>query len=93
MNKTFFQKRQTDELESSVFLKQESVFRRQQLDMRQLLSRHKLGLSDDFYEIGSRFVRRLRHDDLVDTREIIFSPMWMDSFYKASQRAHHTSNV
>lgn len=61
--------------------------------MRQLLSRHKLGISEDFYELGSRFVRRLQHDDLVDARDVIFSPLWVDSFYKAMQRAHHTSNV
>jgi hypothetical protein len=61
--------------------------------MRQLLARHKLGVNEDFYELGSRFVRRLRHDDLVDTREVIFCPLWLDSYYKSMLRENNTSTV
>lgn len=74
-------------------MKQDEVFRRQKLDMRQLLARQKVGVSDDFYELGSRFARRLRHDDLIDNREVHFSPLWMDTLYKAMLRNHHTSNM
>ncbi|ODM94568.1 Cation channel sperm-associated protein 3 [Orchesella cincta] len=88
-----FRKTRADEKDIKVSTKQDEVFRRQKLDMRQLLARQRLGVADDFYELGSRFVRRLRHDDLVDSHDILFSPLWMDCLYKAMQRSHHTSNI
>jgi len=88
-----FRKTQSDQRDINVSMKQDEVFRRQKLDMRQLLARQRLGVVDDFYELGSRFVKRLRHDDLIDNQSVQFSPLWMDSLYKGMQRAHHTSNV
>lgn len=88
-----FRKSRAGQRDIKVSLKQDQVYRRQKLDMRQLLARQRLGVSDDFYELGSRFVKKLRHDDLVDSQSIMFSPLWIDALYKAMQRAHHTSNM
>ncbi|ODN05838.1 Cation channel sperm-associated protein 3 [Orchesella cincta] len=88
-----FRNKQTDEREAVVARKKETVFRRQKLDMRQLLARQKLSISADFYFLASQFQRLLRHDDLVDMHDMVFSPMWIDCLNKSSQRCLHTSNL
>jgi len=71
--------------------KKENVFRRQKLDMRQLLARQKKSSSTDFYHLGEQFQKLLRHDDLVKMTDVCTSPLWIDALYKTVARTHHTS--
>ncbi|XP_035714643.1 uncharacterized protein LOC118438444 [Folsomia candida] len=88
-----FRTRERDEREEIITLKKEIVFRRQKLDMRQLLAKQTVSTNADFYYLGSQFLKLLRHDDLVEMNNAQFSPLWMDSFYKSEMRCHHTANV
>lgn len=88
-----FRSKQRDEREEIISLKKEIVFRRQKLDMRQLLAKQAASNNADFYYLGSQFLQLLRHDDLVDMNNIQFSPLWMDAFYKSVKRCHHTANL
>lgn len=61
--------------------------------MRQLLARQRLSVSVDFFYLANQFQKLLRHDDLVDMNEMMFSPLWIDCVNSCSRRCLHTSNM
>lgn len=69
------------------------MFRRQKLDMRQLLARQKKSFSADFFYMATQFQKLLRHDDLVATKETCTSPLWIDAVFQTLLRTTHTSNM